>query len=145
MNEIARSTFTGPRIGLRIQCEWENGTIKIPPVCPSLLETCRIVKIDYTLTLTVNVTALSYNKRLQIPIVIGTVPLNDSSIYLPDFSNIKYYRSCLDRLGRFEFNEDKLTNEERLKINSLEKSVDDELKFKPKYPYYKDFVLDKFL
>ena len=118
--------------------------LKIPPVCPSLLETCRIIKLHYTLTLVVDISTFSKNKIIDLPIVIGTVPLYDSNIYLSSVGNeYEYCRSIVDRDPRIK--RDDLKKKELETIGNYKKRFKFEsLYFEPRYPYYKDFALDKF-
>lgn len=121
-----------------MQGKWSNAEFKIPTVCPSLLETCRIIKLGYKLTLVVNARELSMHKRLEIPIVIGTVPLKDSSKSLS--ANIRYYKSVVQRKRKNEEDEGEQEYEEKIRINDDDNDED----FKPKYPYYKIFSLDNY-
>lgn len=133
---ILRLPYTRPDIGPRMQEIWSNGRIKIPPVCPSLQDTCRVIKLEYKLTLVVNVKEYSMKKLVSVPIVIGTVPFTDSNSPSPNI-NIRYFKSVLNRKGNCEqyFKEEQY--EKELEENEKNK------KMEPKYPYYKDFFLDK--
>ena len=118
-----------------MQGSWSNGRIKIPPVCPSLRDTCRIIKVEYKLTLVVNVKGMSFKKLVNVPIVIGIVPITDSNL-LDSNLNIRYYKSILDLRGNCI---------QSLEEEQYEKDLEDDkgLNFRPKYPYYKDIYLDK--
>lgn len=119
-----------------MQENWSNGTLKIPIVCPSLLDTCRIIKLYYTLTLCLNFSGLSISTRLNIPIVIGTIPLYDSNLSLPETSNVGYYKSGSKNIE--EYNESEGYSEQN------EKDLrNNEANFVSKYPYYKDYHFDK--
>ena len=124
-----------------MQENWSNVRLKIPTVCPSLLDSCRLIKLDYILRLVVNVSTLSINKQLDIPIVIGTVPLNESK--LPANPDIRYYKSILERRGKSDQNLEEEENDSALIISEGNSNENTLWKFKPKYPYYKDFSLDR--
>ena len=125
---VLKLLYTGPEIGPGMHGSWTNGRLKIPPVCPSLQDTCSIIKLEYKLTLIVNVRKISNKKYVHIPIVIGTVPITDSNLPSPNI-NIRYYKSILDLSGK-----SKQYLEEEQYENELEE--DD---MEPQYPYYKDF------
>lgn len=129
---VLKLPYTGPEIGPRMQGSWSNGRLKIPPICPSLQDTCSIIKLEYKLTLVVNVRGISLKKLVNVPIVIGTVPITDSNL-LPSNLNIRYYESFLDLKGNCKQN---------LREEEYEKELEENEKgliFRPKYPYYKDF------
>lgn len=140
--DIATYIYTGPKIGPRMQGKWANATFKIPTVCPSLLDTCRIIKVHYTLRLDVVFYGVSVDKKLHIPIVIGTVPFHNSNISLLEHisqsysasSNLVYYKSVLGRDGCIRKSEDIEDEDDNCEI----------VKFTPKYPYYKGYSPDKF-
>ena len=131
-NNICTLEYNDPRIGPQMQESWSNGTLKIPIVCPSLLDTCRIMKLYYTLTLCVHFNGLSISNSLDIPIVIGTIPLYDSNLSLPGTSNVGYYKSGSKSIGGYNENEQNETN-----------LTNNEGDFVSKYPYYKDYHFDK--
>ena len=130
--------YNGPTIGPGIKGDWSNAEFKIPIVCPSLLNMCPIITLDYTFTLVVSVNkGLSLNKVLQIPIVIGTVPLNDANITLPA---IDYYRPIVNE-GQ-NGSEEKMQENAPALITSNSNAVENhgnQTNFTPSYPYYKDF------
>ena len=136
--------YDGPKIGPRMQRNWSNVGLLIPAVCPSLLNTCRIIKIDYTLRLIVKYNGLmSIGEQLNIPIVLGTVPLKDSKINLHDYSKIEYYRSIVDRNGRIDGKiPNWRANIEELSENALgnhKKEYNHQLQyFEPRYQYYEE-------
>ena len=131
--------YTGPKIEPGMKVYWSNMRLTIPPVCPSFQDTCEIIKLHYTLTLVVDVSALSVNKVVDLPIVIGTVPLNDSNINL---RAIKYCLSIIDRHGG-----NKYMYPEKMELEALRKALrrgrkHDLLYFEPRYPYYGNSPLD---
>ena len=124
-----------------MKINWSNVQLKIPPVCPSLLETCRIIKLDYTLTLVVDVSAFSVNKVVDLPIVIGTVPLYDSNIYLSSVATNEYCNSIVGRDLRIKRHD--LKKKELEAIGDYKKRFKYELSyFEPRYPYYENFSFD---
>lgn len=130
--------YDGPKIGPRMQGKWSDGKLKIPPVCPSLLETCSIIKLHYRLKLIVNVRGLSVNQRLDIPILIGTVPMNDSNTNLQNISSMNYRQSIINRQGMFKPKISQFVQMKQLKaVGDYKKETKFELDyFEPKYPYY---------
>ena len=48
--------------------------MKIPAACPSLFETCSIIRNNYELKIEMEASGLSKAKHFSIPIVIGTEP-----------------------------------------------------------------------
>ncbi|XP_014661544.1 PREDICTED: arrestin domain-containing protein 3-like [Priapulus caudatus] len=63
--------------GLQIQpgrkATWDAQLLKIPAVSPSIVNCC-LIKIEYTVRVTLQIPG-SYNLSLDLPIVVGTVPL----------------------------------------------------------------------
>ena len=138
---IVTLRYDGPEIGPRMKENWSNVGLIIPAVCPSLLNTCRIIKLDYTLRLIVNFNGLTIRKMLDIPILIGTVPLYDSKINLPDKYTIAYYRSIVDRNGRVDGKRSIWHKNYREGLNrNPHRSNRKEYiyNFEPRYPYYED-------
>ncbi|XP_034004836.1 arrestin domain-containing protein 3-like [Trematomus bernacchii] len=56
---------------------WEGRQLKIPPVSPSILD-CPIIRVEYVLVVYVDVPG-GLNLSLSLPLVIGTIPLHDST------------------------------------------------------------------
>ena len=111
--DIVALKYPGEKIDPYKLVNWSDVKLKIPTVCPSTIETCKIIKIEYKLT--VVIVFIGFNKkRVELPITIGTVPLNDSPSSIsfpanPIFSS-DYY-------------------------NGIDNKTNDTL-FKPKYPFY---------
>ncbi|KAF7650842.1 hypothetical protein LDENG_00119690 [Lucifuga dentata] len=68
------ATLCGDIVGARCRETWHGRAIKIPPVGPSILQ-CRIIKVEYTLKVCVDVPGTS-KLCLELPLVIGTIPLH---------------------------------------------------------------------
>lgn len=64
--------------------------IKIPPTCPSLMETCSIIKNNYELKIKVDGSGLSVGMCLSIPIEIGTVPFLGGKVSTTDIFNVDF-------------------------------------------------------
>ncbi|XP_048108895.1 arrestin domain-containing protein 2, partial [Alosa alosa] len=68
------ATLCGDPVGARRRETWHGRAIKIPPVGPSILQ-CRIIKVEYTLKVCVDVPGTS-KLFLELPLVMGTIPLH---------------------------------------------------------------------
>lgn len=92
-DEIAKMRFDQCRVGSGGQGTFTNLRLKIPPTCPSLLNSCRIIKNQYNLELKLDAHGLaSMSKYLKIPIEIGTVPIDKCIVsdVSSKISNVKY-------------------------------------------------------
>lgn len=78
------------------------------------------------------------NQRLDIPILIGTVPMNDSNTNLQNISSMNYRQSIINRQGMFKPKISQFVQMKQLKaIGDYKKETKFELDyFEPKYPYY---------
>lgn len=96
-----------------------NLQIRVPPTCPSLLDTCRIIKIEYELK-----TLIDSNSEwsVSIPIVIGTEPYVGDNVYLSEMGKVDFQPS-----------ESRETNNDR-KI----KTIDYVNFYDPLYPVFTD-------
>jgi hypothetical protein len=132
--------YYGPKIGPRTKGEWssnDNVGLKIPIVCPSLLDTCPLIRLFYTIALEVKFNDLSGGEIcLDIPIVIGTVPLLNDSKLSVEPSSIKYYKPKWDRIRTIEeiIEEQENENKRVVKEDDINGS-----RFLSRYPYYTDF------
>lgn len=60
--------------------DWNQIRLRIPPVCASTTNlTSKIIAVSYEVVLTFEAVGFHVSKNLTIPIVIGTVPLVDTS------------------------------------------------------------------
>lgn len=74
--------------------DWNRIRLKIPPVCASTISlVSRIIAVSYQLVLNFDAVGFHVSKDLIIPIVIGTVPLQDSPIASRDLQD---FSSCLN-------------------------------------------------
>ena len=118
-------------IGANDFYDW-SGALQIPPVCSTLNQqttVCRNIEVEYTLSLYFDVTTFSFSTNIQVPIVVGTVPLQredrgESDVALPS------YESCMYGTCEME-----VVNDESGRKGEVLNS--DENTFKPVYPYFK--------
>ncbi|XP_007897030.1 arrestin domain-containing protein 2 isoform X2 [Callorhinchus milii] len=68
------ATLLGEPVTTRKRVSWHGRPLKIPPVSPSLLQ-CRIIRVEYTLKVYVQIPGTS-KLSLELPLVIGTIPLH---------------------------------------------------------------------
>ncbi|XP_053405767.1 arrestin domain-containing protein 3-like isoform X2 [Mercenaria mercenaria] len=72
-NEVAQLQHGGiPAGGSDI---WSGERIQVPPLPPSYLPYCSIIEIDYYVELAVDVLDTPFDLKLQLPVIIGTIPL----------------------------------------------------------------------
>ena len=113
---IVTLEYPGEKIGPYKLVNWSDVKLKIPTVCPSILETPQIMKIEYKLTIVIVFIGFTKEKkkRVELPITIGTVPLNDSpsSISFP-----------ANPIFSSDYN------------NGIDNKTNDKV-FKSKYPFY---------
>jgi hypothetical protein len=65
---------TGLAIQPRRTANWDAQLLKIPAVSPSIINCC-LIKVDYAVRITLQIPFIAYNLTVDLPIVIGTVPL----------------------------------------------------------------------
>ena len=121
--------------------EWNNSVLAIPPVCSSFNGTCRIIEVNYIVQFNFDVSGPSISTDLNIPIVIGTIPLGSNIRPVAPISPVGggeasapppySYEACM-------FGPNPVP-EEVGKGEIVESDIDS---YKPFYPYYKDFSLD---
>lgn len=70
-----------------------NVKMRVPPVCPSLIESCPIIKNQYMFEMKVDAAGPSSPIYLQIPIEIGTVPLMANNMYIALLKNVSYEKA----------------------------------------------------
>lgn len=61
---------------------WENIGLLIPPLPPSNLINCNIIDVDYVLELSVDPSGIGFDLEVVAPIIIGTIPLQQSYQYI---------------------------------------------------------------
>jgi hypothetical protein len=107
--------------------EWTNREtlLTIPPVVSSSNGLCKIIQINYYLNLNFNPSGLSMSTDLQIPVVIGTIPLKDQTQSNSLSQQFQYMASIFKE--NFDYQED-------LKGEVIESGQN----FTPVYPFYND-------
>ncbi|CAF0904985.1 unnamed protein product [Brachionus calyciflorus] len=115
---------------------WQNSVLVIPPVCSSSNGTCRIIEVGYKVVFNFDASGIAVSKDLDIPIVIGTIPLSlQPSMPAP---NIPFtYEGCIFGPNPVDFG-----NEISGGNNKGETIESDLNTYKPFYPFYKDFSLN---
>lgn len=73
---VAKLELVGCEVSSKSERKFNNLRLRIPATCPSLLESCEIIKNNYEIQLKVDASGLCKAKYLKIPIDIGTVPLD---------------------------------------------------------------------
>ncbi|XP_062411633.1 arrestin domain-containing protein 2 isoform X2 [Sardina pilchardus] len=92
------ATLCGDPVGAQRRETWHGRAIKIPPVGPSILQ-CRIIKVEYTLKVCVDVPGTS-KLFLELPLVMGTIPLHPfgsrtSSVSSQYSANLEWIRMAI--------------------------------------------------
>ncbi|XP_013779873.1 arrestin domain-containing protein 3-like isoform X1 [Limulus polyphemus] len=73
-SRISKFTIvTGPAIQPGRTANWDAQLLKIPAVSPSIINSC-LIRVDYAVRLTLQIPG-AYNLSVDLPVVIGTVPL----------------------------------------------------------------------
>lgn len=105
---------------------FKNMKIFIPSISPSTMGSSRLLDVSYLLCLSFDATGISIGSDLSIPIQIGTIPLRKNT--MP--ANLKYeFEECI-------FDPDLTEIKQSRKKQIIESNAN---KFKPIYPFYKDF------
>lgn len=111
--------------------DW-SGSLQIPPICSTLnhlTSVCRNIEIEYSLSLYFDVTTFSFSTNIQVPIVVGTVPMQSEDRVQNDVA-LPSYESCM-----YGACESRMPSEETGRKGEILNS--DENTFKPIYPYFK--------
>lgn len=69
---------TGLAIQARRTANWDAQLLKIPAVSPSIINCC-LIKVEYAVRITLQIPLIAYNLSVDLPIVVGTVPLRPQS------------------------------------------------------------------
>ena len=111
-------------------CEnFDNMKLLVPPVCSSSFGTSRIIDISYYFDLNFDAAGPSVSTDLNVPIVIGTVPLaSDDNNRQSTYSNLTYEASIFDA-NQFK--------QELIDKGEIMQSDADT--YRPFYPYYKNY------
>ena len=104
---------------------WTDNIV-IPAVAATSNGMCKIIVVSYNLVLNVNPAGCTTSKDVPIPIVIGTIPLTDSS---NTASSPFEYQNCM-----FGPSEQKYTPDLGEKRGDVIES--NEASYAPLYPYY---------
>ena len=70
-----------------------NVKMRVPAVCPSLIDSCPIIKNQYMFEMKVDAAGPSSPIFLQILIEIGTVPLMANNMYITLLKNVSYEKA----------------------------------------------------
>nr|XP_002129778.1 arrestin domain-containing protein 3-like [Ciona intestinalis] len=78
-NTVVEINGQGMDAGKSLQ--WNNERLQVPALPPSMLRFCNIIDIQYHLQFTVVTPGTSINLRLNLPIQLGTIPLQGLTPY----------------------------------------------------------------
>lgn len=119
------------RIQERMCEKFDNMKLVVPPVCSSSFGTSRIIDISYYFDLNFDASGPSISTDLNIPVVIGTVPLLRSDQDHPQSSShaILTFEASIFDANQFK--------QELIDKGEIMQSDTDT--YKPFYPYYKNF------
>ena len=106
---------------------WNNVSFEIPPIIASSNGTCKSIEVSYYLMFHVDEGAFSFALRLEIPIVIGTMPIMNNNA---TETEPVYQTSMLDQNVVTKAISDFESNGEMYGHND----------YKPIYPYYKNIT-----
>ncbi|KAL3866412.1 hypothetical protein ACJMK2_043713 [Sinanodonta woodiana] len=73
----------GPAIPRGSSCQWERQRLPIPPSPPSFLHGCKLIDIEYFVSITLKPKGLGSSLFVPLMIVIGTVPLHTATHIIP--------------------------------------------------------------
>ncbi|CAF0761104.1 unnamed protein product [Brachionus calyciflorus] len=110
--------------------KWDNSVLIIPPICPTSDGRCKIIDVSYLVLFDFCASGLSLTKEMLIPIVIGTIPLRPQVERIWNDELISY-EEC--KFGPYP---DKISFDEEDFDDIMETT---EEKFKPLYPFFKEF------
>jgi hypothetical protein len=109
--------------------EWNGGVLRVPPVCNSSNGTSRCIHVSYSLLLEIDPNGPAVDLLVNIPIMIGTVPLRMDDRQM-SFGQPNFQKSL------FEASDNKdLEPELKGEVTSMDQN------FVPSYAYYKDFSI----
>lgn len=122
------------KIPPRQQEHWDNIALVVPPVCSSSNGTCRIIEVNYAINLNFDAAGVALSQDLTIPIVIGTIPLMNLGMPVPNNLPLTYQASIFDPTPNQEMPPDYETKGEVVESDANS--------FRPHYPYFKDYSID---
>ncbi|CAF0782805.1 unnamed protein product [Brachionus calyciflorus] len=124
------------KVGIKTTEKWNNLPILIPSVSPSTMGNSRLIDVSYELFLNFDATGVSTSTDLNVPIVIGTIPLRKGNkIGNTDLPFL--LEECVFEPDPIQIKE----NEQKQKRREVFET--DANTFKPLYPYYKDYTGDE--
>lgn len=71
------TTVTGVAVQPHKTATWDGQLLKIPPISPSILN-CRLIRVEYTMRISLNIPPVGYKCFVDLPIVVGTVPFHQT-------------------------------------------------------------------
>nr|ARU77705.1 beta-arrestin 2 [Sinohyriopsis cumingii] len=80
---VILSKLRGPAIRRGRSCIWERQKLYIPPSPPSFLHGCKLIDIEYFVSITVDPVGPSFALLVPLMIVIGTIPLKTTTHIIP--------------------------------------------------------------
>lgn len=125
---ILREEFRECEVEPDTKQTFANLKLKIPPTCPSLMDSCNLITNEYRLEANVNATFSFKPKFLSIPITIGTVPIASFSPSLLSPSQCTYMKSSFEYDSEYVDIKDDFDG--KLKTDNLVSKHD------PLYPIY---------
>ncbi|KAH9394640.1 Arrestin domain-containing protein 3 [Tyrophagus putrescentiae] len=72
------TTVTGVAVQPHKTATWDGQLLKIPPISPSILN-CRLIRVEYTMRISLNIPPVGYKCFVDLPIIVGTVPFHRTS------------------------------------------------------------------
>ena len=112
--------------------EWNNAAIIIPAVCSSSNGTCDIIQLKYCLVLNFDLKNFSSSTDLEIPVVIGTIPMRSEN---PAIQNNFSYES--DTFGNNPVAISWRDDDDGKERDVVESDVSS---YKPFYPFYRNIT-----
>ena len=134
-------SFTLPKVIKENSSErFDNIGFAIPPVCPTLY-TSRVIELNYFFDLNFDATGISVSTDLKIPLVIGTIPLNESSganlpNAAPPYPTNNQFNFQPNFFGAIEGSTLPVAQPEKGEVIESDSSA-----YIPQYPFYKDFSI----
>lgn len=118
------------KIAPRSRQKFAEVSVIIPPTCASSLDSSHVIEISYIFELKFGASGLSSPKSIQVPFVIGTLPIRAY-----DDQGVKECRADLFTLEASVFGSG--TPDKPDQGEMMQSGIDT---FKPCYPYYKNYV-----
>ncbi|KAI5626652.1 arrestin domain-containing protein 2, partial [Silurus asotus] len=124
------ATLCGDVVEARRRETWHGRAIKIPPVGPSILQ-CRIIKVEYTLRVCVDIPGTS-KLCLELPLVMGTIPLHPfgsrtSSVSSQYSLNLEWFRMTVPEQREAPPDYSSIITDEEAEQNSAAPRIEEDL------------------